>query len=82
MLKGKGFETIIASPPDYAGLVAEIYYDGQFVALISQERGRGIFDIETPGPRLVETEVIRKVELRGFWKAVEEASERLKGEKT
>jgi hypothetical protein len=80
MLTGKNFETMIASPPEYDELVAEIYYDGKFVALVSQERGPGLFDIETPGPPLVEKEVTRKVELSGFWKAVEEACKRLKGE--
>jgi hypothetical protein len=81
MLKERGFETMIAAPPDYDDLVAEIYYDGLFVALVSQERGKGLFDIETPGPGLVEREVTRKVDAEGFKKAVEEACQRLKGEK-
>jgi hypothetical protein len=80
MLERKGFETLIASPPDYDELVAEIYYDGLFVALVSQEHGKGLFDIETPGPNLVEREVARKVNLDGFRKAVEEACRRLRGE--
>ena len=79
MLTRKGFETIIASPPDYDRLVAEIYYDGLFVALVSQERGIGLFDLETPGPNLMEDKVVRKVALEGFEGAVEEARERLKG---
>ena len=81
MLKGKGFETMIASPSDYDELVAEIYYDGLFVALVSQERGKGLFDLETPGPNLIEKEITRKVDAEGFKKAVEEACQRLKGEK-
>jgi len=81
MLKGTGFETLIASPPDYDELVAEIYFDGLFVALVSQERGKGLFDIETPGQNLLEKEVARKVDAAGFKKAVEEACQRLKGEK-
>ncbi len=81
MLKRIGFETMIASPPDYDELVAEIYYDGLFVALVSQERGKGIFDIETPGPNLLEREVTQKVDAEGFKKAVEEACQRLKGER-
>jgi hypothetical protein len=80
MLKRKGFELMIASPPDHDSLVAEIYYDGLFVALISQERGNGVFEIETPGPNLVEKEVIRKVEVEGFQKIVELACKRLRGE--
>ncbi len=80
MLKGKGFETIIASPPDYDELVAEIFYDGLFVALVSQERGQGLFEIEMPGIDLLESEIVRKVDAIGFTKAVEVACQRLKGE--
>jgi hypothetical protein len=54
MLKNQGFEIMIASPPDRDGLVAGIYCDGLFVAVISQERGAGIFDLEMPGSNLVE----------------------------
>jgi len=81
MLKKKGFETIVASPPDYDRLVAEIYCDGLFVALVSQERGDGLFDVETPGPNLAETRIIRKVDAVGFGEAVEEACQRLQGKK-
>jgi len=81
MLKGRGFETMIVSPLDYDELVAEIYFDGRFVALVSQERGKELFDIETPGLDLIEKEVTRKVEAEGFRKAIEEACQRLKGEK-
>ena len=81
MFTGKGFETVIASPPDYDKLVAEIYYNGLFVALVSQERAEGQFDIETPGADLIEEELIRKVDADGFTKAVEIACQRLRGEK-
>lgn len=81
MLKGTGFETMIASPPDYDELVAEIYHDGLFVALVSQERGKWLFDIETPGPNVLEKEVTRRVDAEGFMKAVEEAFQRLKAQK-
>jgi len=81
MLKRKGFETILASPPDYNRLVAEIYYDGLFVALVSQERGDGLFDIETPGTELVESRIVRKVDAVGFRQAVEDACLRLQGKK-
>lgn len=81
MLKRKGFESVVASPPDYDRLVAEIYYDGLFVALVSQERGDGLFDIETPGPELVESRIVRKFDAVGFREAVEEACKRLQGKK-
>ena len=80
MLNGIGFETMIASPPDYDNLVAEIYFDGKFVAIVSQEKGIGIFDIEIPSIRPVETLVAHKVELHGFLEAIEAACKRLKGE--
>lgn len=81
MIKGKEFETLIASPPDYEELVAEIYYEGLFVGLVSQERGKGLFDIETPGRNLIEDEILRKVDAAGFIKAIEAACQRLQGEK-
>ena len=80
MLKNKGFETVIASPPDYDRLVCEIYHDGEFFALVSQERREGLFDLETPGPDLPEKGVIRKVDLSGFQQAVATACRRLKGD--
>ena len=81
LLKKKGFETVVASPPEYERLVAEIYYDGFFVAQISQERGEGVFDLETPGGDLVEQMVTRRVDLHGFLQAIEEACQRLRGER-
>ena len=77
MLKKQGFEILIASPSDYERLVAEIYFDGKFIALVSQERGIDIFDIETPGSNLIEKEVMRKFDLHGFQKIIEEARQRL-----
>jgi hypothetical protein len=81
MLHKHGFETILASPPDYDRLVAEIYYDGLFVALVSQERGQCLFDIELPGPNLVENRIARKVDAVEFAEAVKEACQRLQGGK-
>jgi hypothetical protein len=81
MLNQKGFETVIASPAEYDRLLAEIYHDGLFVAQISQERGEGVFDLETPSPDLVEDMLTRKVDLRDFLRAVEEACQRLRGER-
>jgi hypothetical protein len=80
MLKKKGFEILIASPPDHNGLVAEIYCDGRFVALVSQERGTGMFDLETPGPDLVENQVMRCFDWVGFQNIVGDACQRLGNE--
>jgi hypothetical protein len=79
-MKGKGFETVIASPPEYERLLAEIYYDGLFIAQITQERSEGVFDLETLGTDLVEEMVTRKVDLQGFLRSVKEACQRLRGE--
>jgi len=39
MIKGKGFEMIISSDNDYEELCAEIYFNGEFVGIITQEEG-------------------------------------------
>ena len=36
---GSDFKITICSDQDYEDLIAEVYYKGEFVALISQERG-------------------------------------------
>lgn len=77
MLKNVGFEFLLASPPAYDRLVAEIYYDGKFVASVSQERGPGLFEVELPGGNLVESRVLRRVDLDGFIAALKVASQRL-----
>lgn len=77
MLKNVGFEILLASPPEYDGLVAEIYYDGKFVALVSQQRGPGLFEVELPGTDLVESRILRRVDLPGFITSLEAACDRL-----
>jgi hypothetical protein len=79
MLKDKGFETMIASDTDYERVFCEIYFDGRFVALVSQERGEGLFDLETPGPGLNEEGVIHRVDLLGLQDAIETCRRRLSG---
>ncbi len=77
MLRNKGFEVVIASPPEYENLVAEIYYDGKFVLLVCREDTEGTFQVETPGPGALESEVLRRVDLRGLTTALAAAQERL-----
>jgi hypothetical protein len=72
-----GFKILIASPPEYQKLVAEIHYDGKFVALVNQERGPGLFEVETPGVGLNESMIIRRVDLAGFAAALKQASDSL-----
>ena len=82
MLKGKSFEILVASLPDHNAVVGEIYFDGKFVALVSQERGPGVFDLETPGAGIVEKEITRQVDLEGFKRALDFARKRLLGEES
>ena len=81
MLNGKGFEILIASPPNYDNLVAEIYFDGLFFALISQEKGPGVFEFETAGPDVIEQQVCRKVTLDELQEAIETAQKQLSNER-
>ena len=76
---GRGFEVILASPPEHEELTAEIYFDGKFVALISCDHGLDHLQIETPSTGLDEGRVSRQVELEGFLRAVEVARRRLQG---
>ena len=78
--KNKGFEVMLASPPEYEELTAEIYLDGKFIALVNRERGLDELEIETPGNDLDENQITRKVDLSGFLEAIEVASKRLRGE--
>jgi hypothetical protein len=76
----QGFQIVIASPPDYENLVAEIYYEDKFVVLVSQERALGAFDIETRMTDVQEDQVTRRVELQGFIEAVNRACAKLRGD--
>jgi phage pi2 protein 07 len=38
-MREKGFDILISSDIEYEELCAEIYFDGQFVAIITQEKG-------------------------------------------
>jgi hypothetical protein len=78
--KNQGFEVILASPPEYEALTAEIFFDGKFVALVSQERGLDQLQFEIPGTGLDEDKIARKVDLKGFLQTVEIACKRLRGE--
>jgi hypothetical protein len=77
MLKNVGFEILLASLPEYNWLVAEVYYDGKFVALVNQERGPRLFEVEMPGCNLVESRVLRRVDLDGFVTSLMTACQRL-----
>lgn len=67
----------VCSDVDYDNLIAEIYCDEKFVALISQEEGVSNLKVELPGPNQNEAAVIRKVDLDWFQKALQEAKKKL-----
>jgi hypothetical protein len=74
------FSIILSSDLNYEALIAEISADGKLVAIVSQERGLGIFEIETPGASRKEDQVCRTVNLKAFLEAIELACIRLVGE--
>ncbi len=73
------FHVELASDDEHQRVYAEIYHNGLFVALVSQENERGQLTVETPGPNLVEDLIVRKVDLAGFQKALALAAARLQG---
>ena len=77
MLENAEFQLLIASLPDHDRLVAEIYFRGKFVGLVSQERGDGLFDVETPGVGLDESQITHRVDLLDFVAAIEHARSKL-----
>ena len=79
-INDQGFEVILASSPEYEALTAEIFFDGKFIALISQEHGVDHMMLETAGISLDESQVCRKFDLTEFFQVVERARQRLKGE--
>ena len=67
----------ICSDTDYEKLVAEIYCDNKFVALISQESEQLM--LEFPSSASVENQTTRAVDLKWFEKALAEAKQKLVG---
>lgn len=63
----------VCSDTDYNQLIAEIYIDGKFVALISQENGADNLQIEFPGSGQNDSIISRKVEYSLFLIALERA---------
>lgn len=76
-------EIIIASDDSHEKVIAEIFLEGKFVALLNQDKGPACLEIEFPGPGLVEEQIARKVNLDQFVSAIETAKAKLfGGEKT
>ncbi|MCA9451428.1 MAG: hypothetical protein WBO24_08160 [Nitrospirales bacterium] len=79
MMKNSGIEILLSSDCDYEKLVAEIYYDGKFIALLNQDEGPEKLKIEFPGKEVQEEMVWRKIDLDIFTKGLEMAKKKLKG---
>jgi antitoxin component YwqK of YwqJK toxin-antitoxin module len=70
---------LIASDTNYEKVVAEIYIDDKFIALISQENGLDQMEIEFPGNNISKEMMIRKIGLNDFLLAINETTQKLKG---
>lgn len=73
----KSFKIVVCSDLDYEQLIAEIYYEEKFVALVSQEEGPSSLKLEFPGQNQNEEAIIRRVDLKGFQEALEAAKNKL-----
>ncbi len=77
MKSSPALEVTIASDTDYKDLVAEIYCDGRFVALISQDNG--VDDLRLDFPAASDpSAVCRSVGLDWFVDAVQKARDKLR----
>ena len=76
-MKKVGIEILLCSDCDYEKLVAEIYYDGKFIALLNQDEGIDKIRIEFPGAVVLEEMVLRKMDLAVFEEGLALAKKRL-----
>jgi hypothetical protein len=67
----------VCSDIEFEHLIAEIYIDGKFVSLISQEDGRDNLKIEFPKVGVSEDSTSEQFDLEQFMRAVQQAKERL-----
>ncbi|WP_354685818.1 hypothetical protein [Cupriavidus necator] len=63
MTSHQKLEVLIASDVDYEQLIAEIYCDGHFVALLSQDKGPDHLEVVFPGAQANEAAITRSVDL-------------------
>ena len=71
-------EILISSDSNYDNLVAEIYIDDKYIALVSYDEGHNFF-VETPTTNRSYKEIItHKVEYNTFIELLEEAKNSLK----
>lgn len=78
-MRGIGIEILLSSDFHYEKLIAEIYYDGKFVALLNQDSGINNLKIEFPSTDSFERAILRKIDLALFEEGVKLAKQRLRG---
>ena len=72
-----GYRIQICSDVDYDQLIAEVYIDERFVALVSHEDPVGEYFVEFPGQDQNEAAIVRKVEFSTLLAALAEARSKL-----
>lgn len=77
-MNNQGLEVVLSSDGQYEQLTAEIFCDGKFVALISQDDGPEALKIEFPANDVDENSVLRKIDLATFEQGIERAKTRIK----
>ncbi|HXM17346.1 MAG TPA: hypothetical protein VN934_00880 [Candidatus Tumulicola sp.] len=70
-----GFRIVVASDPLFEKLIAEVYFNDEIVAIVSEERGEAVFDLEI-WPK--KDGSIWTFELVAFQEAVTRAESRLR----
>jgi hypothetical protein len=72
-----GYRIQICSDADYEQLIAEVYIDDRFVALVSHEDPTAEYFVEFPGPDQKEAAIVRKVKFSTLLAALAEARAKL-----
>lgn len=71
---------MLASPPEYEDLVAEIYFEGKFLGqLVREGEGNGV-SLELADHACDQRMICRKVAIVGFLDAIRDAFQKLTGE--
>ena len=76
-MNGTGIEVLLSSDSSYEKLIAEIYYDGKFIALLNQDAGIDNIKIEFPSSNVQENMVLREIDLVIFEEALNLAKQKL-----
>lgn len=81
MMKDGDIEIRVSSDTDYEDLVVELYFQGQFICLLSQDQGPENVKIEFPASArtpIVGQSAITELKLSVFEKALQMAKEELR----